>query len=438
MQKFTIFTLINLFFCLLLMSGCGSVNAGRNDSTHLVSALQQAELKENFSWTITDPTVRNYLEEVDLANLPPERELEVIILREIANASSKKELNQAFDRLWQEKKISRLLTEQQGQWQNFNEFGEIFYLLTIDPDSAWKIENAARIFRKTLSRLRPEQFNGYGLHFYTLGLLQSGRIEEALPYIDRLQIYTSTEIHMENLTTALKFAGQVEATNAMCRLMAEICQNCGAEEQIFPDREMTRALAVLKEKGILDETRHLVLPVIPDSLKDTVFVRELAESQPEPEFITSSPVKQAAVQPKTPFSLSLTRKSDIVLARIQIIRAGNQHHSIDPDLQDIAADLLCILKFSSLQLEKDESFFLAVKEKGGLQLPGGYYLQIVPEEITAQSSSLEVIISKQGKETLHTTIKANNGGITILGGPKSGKESLLLRISVFLGEMNKV
>lgn len=95
---------------------------------------------------------------------------------------SREKVAGVFDRLWENPEIRELLQRQDELGGNLNALAEMFFLLTADNGSSWKNERADMVFQKRLSRISPDQLHGYGLHFYTLALFQSGRIDEAMPF----------------------------------------------------------------------------------------------------------------------------------------------------------------------------------------------------------------------------------------------------------------
>lgn len=229
----------------------------------------------------------------------------------------------------------------------------------------------------------------------------------------------------------------------------QICRNYATDHKGFPDRQMVTALAFLDEHGDFGEVRKELIPELGQSLGQTAFATRLLTNRQktnQPVFSVMTPTvwKLDAVSgtPRNdiqkPPALTAGLENNIVLVRVQVVRAGFSDNAIDPDLKDIAAGLLQSFNFTSLHLVKESPIFLAEMEKGEVGLPTGHQLQITPQRIDKKRCVLNVKVVQDDIVTFKTKIESVHGGVTILGGPRLGNDTLLLRISPLLGGMDKV
>ena len=438
-----------LVCCLALLSGCGSAKHVNSELTPPGSTLLSGQAKESLDYAINDQMTADYLMQVNEKTLSVEQRLEVIILREISKVSGKEKVSGVFDTLWNKAEIKDLLQSQDDPGGNLNALAELFFLLTADNESSWKNERAEMVYQKRLSRVNPDQLHGYGLHFYTLALLQSARINEAMPFLDRLNGKATDQVRRENLVVALNFTLKNKDHNNLARIMVQICRNYATDHKGFPDQQMTMALSLLESDSEFGERREELIAELDQSLHQTTFAKILLTTRQntnQPAFSdTLSTAWKPAVVSGTPGNdvqklPALTKGvgNDVVLVRVQVIRAGFNNNAIDPVLKDIASGLLQSFNFTSLHLVKESPIFLAEMESGEIGLPTGHRLQITPQLIDKKRCVLNVKVVQDGIVTFNTKIESVHGGVAILGGPRLGNDTLLLRISPLLGEMDKV
>lgn len=391
---------------LLLMSGCTGHHQAQTNLVPIAKlrkeCCQAATIKQGISSQITDPTFLTTLDSCDSTS--PNN----IILKEIATATNQQQRSQAFDRLWQNKEVQRILTAPTEQ--ELDAQALLVFLLADDSASIWKKELAHTHLQKILGHQGPTNFYGYSLLFLTQTLLKTGHTPEALVYLDQLQKITDPQFHLQNQLTALNFAYTHADLTSVGIIMVKTCKNYGTQRNTFPDREMSAIAANLRLQGTLAALKPALLAAIPAELADSAFARELQKGEHPKE-------KQQ-------------QTTNYIQTKVQVMKADSKRTFIDPRLQPFAGTILADLNFTSLALLAEHSLNLRL---GGLQqisLPEDQKLLLTITNITNNSSSLLIKIFGKGQVKLSTTIQAQNGGVATLAGGSNNGETLLLRITL--------
>jgi hypothetical protein len=87
------------------------------------------------------------------------------------------------------------------------------------------------------------------------------------------------------------------------------------------------------------------------------------------------------------------------------------------------------LNYRSYRLLKEESQTARWQGNANFEIPGGRLLTVRPQEVTNNQLGLRVQLKQGDKPQLETTVRLNNGGNFILGGPPHEGGVLVLSIS---------
>lgn len=434
----------------LMLSGC----AGKSVNPAPIAPKDplRTHVPESFHFNVENSETLRYLAEVKLKSLAPDQRLEVIVLRQLVDVSSEKELAATFDRLWEsQEQIRELVNKPRRRNEYLIPLTEIYYLLSAGPAASWRAETAERIYRETLHGVQPHQISGYALHFYTLALLKNGKIHIAEPFLLRLGNFTTPHVYLQDLAVAMEYAIAAKKYQLACGFIAALCRTGTRYNLELPDGKIYSAIRALEKAGRLDLAVTALMPRVRENpdLRKYSFVRLLNEtvenssSQSHIETMAKD-VKPAHTPTPRPESTRPEIKSSSatvqrkILIKVQIISAGNQSNYTDPDLYEIGKDLRDTLNFTSFTLIGEENLRLKTGEKGVLHLTQGHSLTIIPRSIGGNNSCIEVAITKGNRQLLHTLIESVDEGATIIGGPQSEGEAILLRIITFFPKQSRV
>jgi hypothetical protein len=117
-----------------------------------------------------------------------------------------------------------------------------------------------------------------------------------------------------------------------------------------------------------------------------------------------------------------------VRVKIGMILANNQSDEIDPKLKTIRNQLK-VMKYRSYRLLKEETQSVAWQENAVFDVPGNRSLTVTPQEFRDKQIALKVRLQHGDKPVLDTTVRMNNGGNFLLGGPPHEGGALVLSIS---------
>ncbi len=435
--------LVALMAMALMFTGC----AGKSVNPAPIAPKDplRTHVPESFHFNVEDSETLVYLDEVKLKSLAPDQRLEVIVLRQLAEISSEKELAAAFDSLWEsQKQIRELINKPRRRNEYLIPLTEIYYLLSAGPAASWQAETAERIYCETLHGVQPHQISGYALHFYTLALLKNGKIDVAEPFLLRLENFTAPHVYLQDLAVAMEYAIAAKKHQLACRFIAALCRTGTRYNLELPDGKIYSALRALEKVGRLDLALTALMPQVRENpdLRKYSFVRllnETSENSSGQSHIETMAKDVKPIHTPTPrpestgpeIKTSLATVQRKILIKVQIISASNQSNYTDPDLFEIGKDLRDTLNFTSFTLVGEENLRLKTGEKGVLHLTQGHSLQIIPQSISDNISRIEVAITKGNRQLMHTLIESVDQGAIILGGPNVNEETLLLRIITF-------
>ena len=425
----------------LMFSGC----AGKSVNPAPIASKDplRTHVPESFYFNVQDTETLVYLSEVKIKSLVPDQRLEVIVLRQLAEVSSERELAAAFDRLWEsQEQIRELVNKPRRRSEYLIPLTEIYYLLSAGPAASWQAETAKRIYCETLHSVQPHQLSGYSLHFYTLALLENGKIDVAEPFLLRLGNFTAPHVYLQDLAVAMECAIAAKKYQLACEFIAALCRTGTRHNLELPGVKICSAIRALEKSGRLDLAVTALKPQVLGNLdlRRYFFVRllnktvenssgqshnETMAKDTKPVHTPTSPGPESTRPEIKTSSATIQRK---ILIKVQIISAGNQSNYTDPDLYKIGKDLRDTLNFTSFILIGEENLRLETGEKGVLHLTQGHSLTIIPRSIGGSNSRIEVAITKGNRQLLHTLIESVDQGAIILGGPNVNEETLLLRI----------
>jgi hypothetical protein len=113
---------------------------------------------------------------------------------------------------------------------------------------------------------------------------------------------------------------------------------------------------------------------------------------------------------------------------IHTVAAGKQSSDFDPRLASLEKQLKA-LNYRSYRLLKEETQTARWQGNANFEIPGGRVLTVRPQEVTNNQLGLRVQLKQGDKPQLETTVRLNNGGNFILGGPPHEGGVLVLSIS---------
>jgi hypothetical protein len=120
--------------------------------------------------------------------------------------------------------------------------------------------------------------------------------------------------------------------------------------------------------------------------------------------------------------------SQTVRVKIGTILANNQNDEIDPKLNAMKNQLK-VMKYRSYRLLKEETQNVPWQGNAVFDVPGGRSLVVTPQEFRNKQLALKVRLQQGDKPVVDTTVRLNNGGNFLLGGPPHEGGALVLSIS---------
>ena len=145
---------------------------------------------------------------------------------------------------------------------------------------------------------------------------------------------------------------------------------------------------------------------------------------------------QKILMPGLLFSLSLAvvrgntaeNSSPQVQVKIGTILATNKSDEFDARLKPLEKQLK-VMKYRSYRLLKEDTQTVSWQDRATFEVPGGRSLSVTPQEFRNKQIALKVRLLEGEKPLLDTTVRLNNRGNFILGGPPHEGGALVLSIS---------
>ena len=128
-------------------------------------------------------------------------------------------------------------------------------------------------------------------------------------------------------------------------------------------------------------------------------------------------------------SPNMATAGDTVKTDVRIIHASQGPSYIDSELEDLAAELGSIFKYTSYRLIKEKSMSLKNNQKGVVTLPGKRSLVVTPIRVSGEKIKYQIGIFKSGDKVFGTQILLKNRRSITIGGPKFKDGFLLFNIS---------
>jgi len=142
------------------------------------------------------------------------------------------------------------------------------------------------------------------------------------------------------------------------------------------------------------------------------------------QILLSSLISWVAVSPVN----GAENNSQTVRVKIGTILATNQNDEIDPRLNAMK-DQLKVMKYRSYRLLKEETKNVSWQGNAAFDIPGGRSLLVTPQEFRNKQIALKVRLQHGDKPVVDTTVRLNNGGNFLLGGPPHEGGVLVLSIT---------
>ena len=120
--------------------------------------------------------------------------------------------------------------------------------------------------------------------------------------------------------------------------------------------------------------------------------------------------------------------SQTVRVKIGTILASNQTDEFDPRL-DTMRNQLKVMKYRSYRLLKEDIQNVPWQGNASFDIPGGRSLLVTPQEFRNKQISLKIRLQHGDKPVVDTTVRLNNRGNFLLGGPPHEGGVLVLSIS---------
>jgi hypothetical protein len=130
----------------------------------------------------------------------------------------------------------------------------------------------------------------------------------------------------------------------------------------------------------------------------------------------------------TAYVVEAAENAQIVRVKIGTILASNQSDEMDPKLSAVKNQLK-VMKYRSYRLLKEETQNVAWQGNAVFEIPGGRSLTVTPQEFRNKQLALKVRLQHGDKPIVDTTVRLNNGGNFLLGGPPHEGGALVLSIS---------
>jgi len=142
------------------------------------------------------------------------------------------------------------------------------------------------------------------------------------------------------------------------------------------------------------------------------------------QILLSSLISWVAVSPVN----GAENNSQTVRVKIGTILATNQNDEIDPRLNAMK-DQLKVMKYRSYRLLKEETKNVSWQGNAAFDIPGGRSVLVTPQEFRNKQIALKVRLQHGDKPVVDTTVRLNNGGNFLLGGPPHEGGVLVLSIT---------
>jgi hypothetical protein len=113
---------------------------------------------------------------------------------------------------------------------------------------------------------------------------------------------------------------------------------------------------------------------------------------------------------------------------IYTVAATKSGSEFDPRLAPFEGQLKA-LNYGSYRLLKEETQTARWQSNANFDIPGRRQLTVRPQEVTNNQLGLRLLLKQGDKPQLETTVRLNNGGNFILGGPPHDGGVLVLSIS---------
>lgn len=442
----------------LLLGGCAG--SGKNiQSTATPEWVKLPEtVPESFSCQIADKQARKMIQGIHTDALGPAKRLEIKLLKELAVIEHPDALGNAFDRVWDTEETLKRVAEQEEPPSAFTPALALsYFMLTYDDTYNWRDKTAEKIYNRGLQNTKPNQLNGYPLHFFTLALLRQGDFEHSWPFLKQLKKMTTPSIYTKDLTIALNYAAARENPQFAGKIIQHLIIHCRQNDLNLPDEKIAAALTKLEKSSNIEPVARILLtePSESQKLESYAFFSHISsykkKEQPVPQkqplekpIVKKSEIKKTAAaskksEPETakkntdkPEISKINIREDAVRIRVQTISADNKAEYLDPELGEIGPQLNESLQVSQLYLKEETKFLLIPGQKEKVAIDSDHNVIVLLKSVSADNARINVTVLEGGEKIYNTVIESVNKGETIIGGPVVEETQLILRITTWL------
>ena len=175
---------------------------------------------------------------------------------------------------------------------------EIYYLLSAIIEPTWQREAAERMFQEHLMHLKPHQLSGYALHFYTLALLKNYKFNASIPFLKRLERFTTPLVYLQDLEVALGYAFDGKDYSNASQIMVLVCQTGISDDMASANEILYRAVSTMKNANKNQLMHEALDPLIRHNsdLLNYSFAKLLREPPAHATANTSENVKKLKIE----------------------------------------------------------------------------------------------------------------------------------------------
>lgn len=369
------------------------------------------QVRESFGWTLKDSEAKAFLSAASHGNDSDDMVLETAMLAELAHAEKRAELISVWDRLWVNYgQIKRLLSENDLRENYPHSLVIIYYLLSAVHEPTWQRQSAQRLYQESLSEIHPTRLSGYALHYYCQGLVLNGKYQEVMPYMERLEQFTTPKVHAQNLHWIVRSAikrKRFEMADHFFTLLIAYADRLNDESIHIECRKASALIIEVAPEEALQVSKQKVARYWPQIYKDH---RPANCDRPKDQKVSKvQHPKSAAV-------------------KVKVIQAGREKTYVDPRLADISGDLMSNLRFSSFRQISCKETLLTQMVPFTMKLEGKTTLTMLLESVTASRVRIGLQINQTKKSVFTTTVDSVDQGTSIIGGPLTDGEMVVVWI----------
>lgn len=384
-MKKTLLYLNIIFVILIMFGGCAGGKHIKQNSEPKENNLPLT-ISESLSFRITNEHSREVIMGINPDRLSPSKHLEVKLLQQLAGSRKPGDINNAFDRVWeQDDKLRKIVQQNDPPAAFIPSLALVYFMLTCDDTYDWRDRTGRNLYRKTLQYIQPTQLSGYSLHFYTMALLNNGNFDSVLSCLNCLEQKTPPPIYLQNLIIALRYAAEKENLSFAEKIIKHMKTFSRQNNLKPPDDQIAALLNGLKAS--------------------------------------------AAAEPET---VEIRLRDDTVRIRMQVIEADNTAAYVDPALGKVGVQLNNALQTTQVSLKKTDTFLLVPGQNIQMTVDNRHEITVLLKSVSVDNARIKVTVFKGKEDVYHTVIETKDKGEAIISGPEIKDKKLLLRITTWL------